>query len=73
VHAGCKRFDQHIRERKNCGIFQNVNNEDVRGKLLFVMGLPNLEAEAGILKTVRYRAGQNLCESVCYISTCKAK
>lgn len=44
MHAGCKRFDQHVRERKNCGIFKNVKKEEVRGKLLFVMGFPNLEA-----------------------------
>ena len=65
--AGCKRFDQHVRERKNCDIFQNVKKEEVRSKLLFAMGFPNLEAETGILKTVRHRAGENLCESTCYI------
>jgi len=73
VHAGCKRFDQHVPERKNYGIFQNVKKEEVRSKLLFVMGFPTLEAESGILKNVRYREGENLCVSTCYISTFKAK
>lgn len=73
MHAGCKRFDPHVRERKNCGIFQNVKKEEVRGKPLFVMGFPNLEAETGILKTVRYREGENLCDSTCYISTFRAR
>lgn len=74
MHAGCKRFDQHVRERENCRIFQNVKKEEVRGKLLFVMGFPSLEAETGTLKTVQYRKGENVCESACYItSTLKAK
>jgi hypothetical protein len=65
VIAGCKRFDQHVRERKNCGIF--VKKEEDKDKLLFVIGFPNLEAETGILKTVRHRAGEKLCEPTCYI------
>jgi len=68
-----KRFDQNVRERKNCGVLQNVKKEEVRNKLLFVMGFPNLEAEIGILKTVQYGEGEHLCESTCYISTIKAK
>jgi hypothetical protein len=72
VHAGCKRFDQHVRERKNFGIFQTVKKEEVRGKLLFLVGLPNLEAETGILKTVRNTEGENLCECTCHVSTVRA-
>jgi hypothetical protein len=51
-----------------------VKKEEVRGKLLFVMVFPNLEAETGILKTVQNKKGENVCESECYItSTFKAK
>ena len=73
MHAGCKRFDRHLRERKNRGLFQNVKNEEVRGTLLFVMGFPNLDAETETMKTVRCGEGENLCETAGYISTSKVK
>jgi hypothetical protein len=47
--------------------------EEVGGKLLFVMGFPNLDAETGILENVRYKEGENLCECSRFISTFKAK